>query len=51
MQVDTGADSKMMSSKKWMVLGKRQLYGTIRHLEAWDGHQLTVLGSVNCDVE
>ena len=31
-------------------LGKPQLDGRIRHLEAYDGHQLTLLGSHSCDV-
>ena len=50
-QVDTGADSTVISSKIWTELGKPQLDGTIRHLEAYDGHQLTLLGSFTCDVE
>ena len=32
-------------------LGKPQLDGKIRHLEAYDGHQLMLLGSLTCDVE
>ena len=51
MQVDTGADSTVISSKIWSELGKSQLDGKIRHLEAYDGHQLTLLGSLTCDVE
>ena len=51
MQVDTGADSTVISSKIWTELGKPQLDGKIRHLEAYDGHQLTLLGSLTCDVE
>ena len=51
MQVDTGADSTVISSKIWTELGKPQLVGKIRHLEAYDGHQLTLLGSLTCDVE
>ena len=51
MQVDTGADSTVISSKKWTELGKPQLDGKIRHLKAYDGHQLTLLGSLTCDVE
>ena len=50
-QVDTGADSRVMSSKKWTKLGKPQLDGKIRHLEVYDGHQLTLLVSLTCDVE
>ena len=44
MQVDTGADSTVISSKIWTELGKPQLDGKMRHLEAYDGHQLTLLG-------
>ena len=51
MQVDTGADSTVISSKIWTELGKPQLDGKIRHLEAYDGHQLTLLGSLTCDIE
>ena len=51
MQVDTGADSTVISSKIWTDLGKPQLDGKIRHFEAYDGHQLTLLGSLTCDVE
>ena len=51
MQVDTGADSTVISSKIWNELGKLQLDGKIRHLEAYDGHQFTLLGSLTCDVE
>ena len=45
MQVDTGADSTLISSKIWTELGKPQLDGKIRHLKSYDGHQLTLLGS------
>ena len=51
MQVDTGADSTVISSKIWTDFGKPQLDGKIRHLEAYDGHKLTLLGSVTGDVE
>ena len=51
MQVDAGADSTLMSSKIWTELGEPQLDGKIKHLEAYDGHQLTLLGSLTCDVE
>ena len=51
MQVDTGADSTVISSKIWTELGKPQLDGKIRHFEAYDGHQLTLLGPLTCDVE
>ena len=51
MQVDTGADSTVISSKLWSELGKPQLDGKIRHLEAYDGQQLTLLGSLTCDIE
>ena len=37
------ANSTKISSKKWTELGKLELYGKIRHLEAYDGHQLTLL--------
>ena len=39
MQVDTSADSTVIS-KMWTELGKPHLDGKIRHLEAYDGHQL-----------
>ena len=51
MQVDTGADCTVISSKIWTKFGKLQLNGKIRHLEAYDGHQLTLLGSPTRDVE
>ena len=51
MQVDTGADSTVIESKIWTEFGKPQLDGKIRHLESFDGHQLTLLGSLTCDVE
>ena len=51
MQIDTGADSTVISSKMMTELGKPQLDGKIRHLKAHDGHQLTLLGSLTCDVE
>ena len=51
MQVDTGADSTVMSSKIWTEVGKPQLDGKISHIEAYDGHQLTLLGLLTCDVE
>ena len=51
MQVGTGADGTVISSKIWTELGKPQLDGKIRHLEAYYGHQLTLLGSLTCDVE
>ena len=50
MQVDTGAESAVISSKIWTELGTPQLDGKIRHLEAYDGHQLTLLGSLTSDV-
>ena len=46
MQVDTGADSTVISSKIWTELGKPQLGGKIRHLEAHGGYQLALLGSL-----
>ena len=51
MQVDTGADSTVISSLIWTELGKPQLNGKVRRLEAYDGHQLKLLGSLTCDVE
>ena len=51
MQVDTGADSTVISSLIWTELGKPQLNGNVRRLEASDGHQLTLLGSLECDVD
>ena len=48
MQVDKGADSTLIS---WTELGKTQLDGKIRHLKAYYGHQLTLLGSLTCDIE
>ena len=50
MQVDTGADSTVISKKIWTELDKPQLDGKIGHLEAHNGHQLTFLGSLTCDV-
>ena len=51
MQVDTGADSTVISSKILNELRKPQLDGKIRHFEAYDGHQVTLLGSLTGDVE
>ena len=51
LQVDTGADSAMVLSKIWTELGKPQFDGKIRHLRAYDGNQVIVLGSLTCDVE
>ena len=51
MQVDTGADSTMISLLIWTELGKTQLNGKVRRLVVYDGHQLTLLGSLTCDVE
>ena len=51
MQVDTGADSTVISSKMWTELTKPQLDGKMRHLETYDGQQLTLLGLLTCDVE
>ena len=48
MQVDTDADGAVISSKTRTELGKPQFNGKIRHLEAYDGHQLTLLGSLTC---
>ena len=51
MQVDTGSDSTVISSLMWTELGKPQLNGKVRRLAAYDGHQLTLLGSLTCDTE
>ena len=51
MQVDTGADSTVISSLIWTELGKTQLNGKVRRLEAYDGYQLTLSGSLTLDVE
>ena len=51
MQVDTGADSTVISSFIWNEFVKPQLDGKIRRLEAYDGHLLTLLGSLPCDFE
>ena len=49
MQVDTGADSTVISSKIWTEHGKPLLDSKIRHLEAYDCHQLKLLGSLTCE--
>ena len=51
MQVGTGKDSRVILSKKRTELVNRQLDGKKSHLEAYDGHQLTLLGSLTSDVE
>ena len=51
MQVDTGADSTVISSLIWTELGKAQLNGKNTHLEAYDGHQLTLLWSLTSDAD
>ena len=51
MQVDTSADSTVISSLIWNELDKPQLNGKVTRLEAYNGHQLTLLGSLKCDVE
>ena len=50
-KLDTGADSTLISSFIWTELGKSQLDGKIRRLEAYDCHQLTLLVSLTFDVE
>ena len=50
MQVDTGVDITVISSSIWTELGKPQLNGKIRRLVASDGHKLTLLGSLTCDI-
>ena len=47
---NAGADSTVISSKIWTELSRPQLNGRIRHLDAYDGHQLTLLGSLTCEV-
>ena len=51
LQVDTSADSTVMSSLIWTELGKPQFNEKLRRLEAYDGHQLTLLESLTCNVE
>ena len=51
MKVDAGANSTVISSLIWTELGIPQLNGKVRRLESYDGHQLTLLGSLTCDVE
>ena len=51
MQGNTVADSTVISSKIWTALVIPDLDGKIRHLAAYDSHQLTLLGSLTCDVE
>ena len=46
MQLDTGADSTVISSKIRTELDKPQLDGKMRHLEVYAGHQLTLRGSL-----
>ena len=41
----------LISSLILTELGKPQLKGKVRRLEAYDVHQLTLLGSLTCDVE
>ena len=48
MQVDTGADSTVISSLIWTELSKPQLLRKTRRLQAY---QLMLLGSLTCDVE
>ena len=50
-QIDTGAYRTVISSLIWTELVKPHLNKKIRHLEAYDGHQLTLLGSLTFDVE
>ena len=51
MQFDTGADSTVISFFIWIELGKALLIGEPRRPEAYDGHQLTVLEQLTCNVE
>ena len=41
----------MISSKIWTELGKPQLDGKIRQPDAYDGQQLTLMGTLTYDVE
>ena len=41
----------MISIKIWTQLGRPLLDGKLRHLEAYYGHHLTLMGSLACDVE
>ena len=40
-----------MSLKIWFELDKTQLDGNIRPRKAYEDNQLTLLGSLTCDVE
>ena len=51
MQVYTGADSTVMSSKIRSEPDKPQLDGKTSNLGGYDCRQLTLLGSLSCDVE
>ena len=51
MQFDTGADSTLISYFILTGLGNSQLDRKNRRLEAYNGHQLTLLGSLTSDVE
>ena len=50
-QVKTGVDGTVISSFIWTELVKPQLDGKIKRFMANDRHQLTLLGSITCDVE
>ena len=47
-QVDTGADSTVMSSFSAIELDKLQLEAKTRPRGASDSHQMTLLGSIIC---
>ena len=49
--VNIDADRTMISSKIRNELDKFQLDSKIRQLKAYNGHQLSLLGSLNCDAE
>ena len=51
MQIDKSKDSTVISTKISTELGKPQLDGNVKHLEAYDCHQLGLLGSLTCDDE
>ena len=41
--VNPSADSTVISTIMWIEFGKPQLDGNIRGLEAYEGHQLTLV--------
>ena len=51
MQVDTGAESRVILRKIWFQLGKTQLNVKRRNLKAYKARQLALLRSLTFDVE